>query len=79
MPRLRQVPRAEASASVAMVYDMLFGEGVCPVETPGTVTGTPGDWWTVFALVPAVFEHACQGILLYRSPERILEIGRAHV
>ena len=54
MPRLRQVPRAEASASVAMVYDMLFGEGVCPVETPGTVTGTPGDWWTVFALVPAV-------------------------
>ncbi|AKL73409.1 hypothetical protein IMCC26256_111123 [Actinobacteria bacterium IMCC26256] len=73
MPRLRQVPRSEAAASVLPVYDLLFGADRCPVEEPGTITGTPGDWWTVFALVPAVFEHACQGILLYRSPERLLD------
>ncbi|GIT20520.1 MAG: hypothetical protein CM1200mP40_02020 [Gammaproteobacteria bacterium] len=29
-----------------------------PVEEPGTATGTPGNWWTVFALVPYIFEHA---------------------
>lgn len=75
MPRLRQVPRSEAAASVLPVYDLLFGPDRCPVEQPGTVTGTPGDWWTVFALVPAIFEHACQGILLYRSPERLLDPG----
>ena len=37
MPRLRQVPRAEAPADVQTVYDMLFG-GRCPVAEPGTAT-----------------------------------------
>lgn len=57
MPRLRQVPRAEAPANVLKYYQRLFGERD-PVAEPGTATGTPGDWWTVFALVPAVFDHA---------------------
>jgi alkylhydroperoxidase family enzyme len=57
MPRLRQVPRAEAPANVLKYYDRLFGARD-PVAEPGTATGTPGDWWTVFALVPAVFDHA---------------------
>lgn len=57
MPRLRQVPRAEAPANVLTYYDRLFGDRD-PVAEPGTATGTPGDWWTVFALVPAVFDHA---------------------
>lgn len=57
MPRLRQVPRAEAPPKVLEYYDRLFGERD-PVAEPGTATGTPGDWWTVFALVPAVFDHA---------------------
>jgi alkylhydroperoxidase family enzyme len=29
-----------------------------PVKEPGTATGTPGNWWTVFGLVPHVFDHA---------------------
>ena len=50
MPRLRQVPRAEASEGIVQtMYGMLFGERD-PVAEPGTATGTPGDWWTVFAL-----------------------------
>ncbi len=28
------------------------------MKEPGTATGTPGNWWTVFALVPPVFDHA---------------------
>jgi alkylhydroperoxidase family enzyme len=44
-----------------------------PVADPGTATGTPGDWWTVFALVPEVFDHACRGLRLYRDPARLLD------
>jgi alkylhydroperoxidase family enzyme len=73
MPRLRQVPKAEATAPiVASMYDFLF-EGRDPVSDPGTWTGSPGDWWTVFALVPDVFEHAVQGFALYQSPKRTLD------
>ena len=53
MPRLRQVPRAEAAPEVLEAYQRLFGERD-PVAEPGTATGTPGTWWTVMALVPAV-------------------------
>ena len=34
---------------------------------------SPGDWWTVFALVPDVFQHATRGFGLYASPERLLD------
>ena len=71
MPRLRQVPRAEAPADVQTVYDMLF-HGRCPVAEPGTATGTPGNWWTVFALVPDCFRHAVAGFAFYRSAARKL-------
>jgi alkylhydroperoxidase family enzyme len=57
MPRLRQVPRAEAPENVLRYYDRLFGDRD-PVAEPGTATGTPGNWWTVFALVPYLFDHA---------------------
>lgn len=74
MPRLRQVPRAEAPRGiVTTMYDYLFGADRDPVAEPGTETGTPGDWWTVFALVPDVLEHAVQGFALYRSPKRRLD------
>lgn len=72
MPRLRQVPRAEAPADVQTVYDLLF-HGRCPVAEPGTATGTPGNWWTVFALVPDCFRHAVAGFGFYRSPQRKLD------
>ena len=73
MPRLRQVPRAEAGSFASFTYDLLFGPDRDPVEEPGTATGTPGDWWTVFALSPDVLTHACQGFQLYRSPDRVLD------
>jgi alkylhydroperoxidase family enzyme len=72
MPRLRQVPRADADPSVLPMYDMLFGERD-PVAEPGTATGTPGNWWTVFALVPDIFSHAVSGFGLYRSSRRLLD------
>src|SRR5437870_276993 len=67
MPRLRQVPRAEAQAEIVVqMYDQLFGDRD-PVAEPGTATGTPGDWWTVLALVPNVLTHAVRGFALYRD------------
>ena len=72
MPRLRQVPRHEAPADVQTVYDMLFG-GRDPVAEPGTATGTPGNWWTVFANVPDCFDHAIAGFAFYRSRKRKLD------
>ena len=54
---------------VLSMYDRLFGERD-PVAEPGTATGTPGDWWTVFANSPDVMEHACRGFALYASPNR---------
>jgi alkylhydroperoxidase family enzyme len=72
MPRLRQVPRSEVHERGRQIYDMLFGER-CPVAEPGTATGSPGNWWTVFAGVPDCFDHAVQGFAFYRSPKRKLD------
>lgn len=71
MPRLRQVPRNEAAPEVLATYDRLFGERD-PVAQPGTATGTPGNWWTVFALSPDVFGHALAGFGLMTSKSRKL-------
>ena len=83
MPRLRQVPRADAAPSVLPLYDLLFGDRD-PVAEPGTDTGSPGDWWTVFALDPEILDHAVRGFGLYRSPARRLdpllrELGQTRV
>ncbi|HEX4901521.1 MAG TPA: carboxymuconolactone decarboxylase family protein [Acidimicrobiales bacterium] len=73
MPRLHQVRPGETDAPiVATMYRLLFDERD-PVEEPGTATGTPGDWWTVFANSPDVLEHAVQGFGLYQSPARRLD------
>lgn len=53
------------------MYDILFGDRD-PVAEPGTATGTPGDWWTVYANSPDVLDHACRGFGLYASPDRKL-------
>jgi alkylhydroperoxidase family enzyme len=73
MPRLREISRTETTDPMVLrMYDLLFGERD-PVAEPGTETGTRGDWWTVFAAVPDVFEHAVRGFGLYRSPQRRLD------
>jgi alkylhydroperoxidase family enzyme len=84
MSRLRQIPRGEVtSKTILATYNLLFGERD-PVAEPGTDTGAPGDWWTVFANSPDVFDHAVRGFALYRNPARKLdavlrEIGQTRV
>jgi AhpD family alkylhydroperoxidase len=83
MPRLRQIPRAEVtSETVLRSYKLLFGDRD-PVSQPGTATGTRGDWWTVFANSPDVFEHAVRGFALYRGPRKLdpvlRELGQTRV
>jgi alkylhydroperoxidase family enzyme len=73
MPRLRQVARADAPPGIITnMYNLLFGSRD-PVAEPGTATGTPGNWWTVFALVPDIFEHAVRGFGVYRNPARQID------
>ena len=73
MPRLHEVPRADSpSPLVTMMYDLIFGADRDPAVDHGTDTGSPGDWWTVFANSPDVFEHAVAGFGLYQNPKRKL-------
>jgi alkylhydroperoxidase family enzyme len=68
LPRLREVPRAEVTDErILFFYDRLFGPDKDPAVDHGTATGTPGDWWTVFAQSPEVFRHAVRGFALYRD------------
>ena len=82
MPRLKEISRAEADASVLPLYDALFGPDRDPVVEPGTATGTPGNWWTVFAAVPDCNKHIVEGFQFYRSKNRkisarLRELGQA--
>jgi alkylhydroperoxidase family enzyme len=55
MPRLREVSLAEVTDErVRATYEKHF-EGRDPVKKPGTKGGTPGNWWTVYALDPVLF------------------------
>jgi alkylhydroperoxidase family enzyme len=83
MPRLREIPRAEVTnETILRMYRLLFGDRD-PVAEPGTATGTPGDWWTVFANSPDIFEHAVQGFALYRGKRKLdpvlRELGQTRV
>ena len=83
MPRLRRVRRDDLHPGAQPVFQMLFGDRD-PIDEPGTPTGSPGDWWSTFALVPDVFDHAVGGFALYRSPNRVLdpklrELGQTRV
>lgn len=68
MPRLREVPRSEVTDErILEFYDRIFAPDRDPAVDHGTATGTPGDWWTVFAQSPEVFRHAVGGFGLYRG------------
>src|SRR4029077_13514714 len=62
MGRLRQVSRAEASPEIGELYTQFFGDRD-PVAQPGTATGTPGDYWTTFALVPDLLFQARNSLM----------------
>ncbi|RJF89066.1 carboxymuconolactone decarboxylase family protein [Oleomonas cavernae] len=73
MPRLREVPKSPDNAPIVQaMYQLLFGDRD-PVADPGTDTGTPGNWWSVFALVPDALDHAVRGFQFYRSPKRLID------
>lgn len=72
MPRLGQMPASDAHPFAQKMYRYLFGDRD-PVAEPGSASGTPGNWWTVFALVPDVFDHAVAGLQLYGDPGRLLD------
>jgi alkylhydroperoxidase family enzyme len=68
------VPRAEVTDPHTLeMYNRMFDETRDPVAEPGTATGSPGDWWTVYALSPDVLKHAVLGFELYQSPRRALD------
>src|SRR4029077_11376134 len=72
MPRLRMVPRSELHPFGEVMFGILFGDRD-PIDDPGTPSGTPGDWWPVFANSPECFDHCCSGFQYYRSPNRKLD------
>ena len=71
MPRLKQAGREAGNPYANRLFDLLFGDRD-PLVEPGTATGTPGNWWTVFNIVPDAFEHTTEGFRFYRSPNRKL-------
>ena len=72
MPRLKQAGREAGHEYADRIFDLLFGERD-PIKEPGTATGTPGNWWTVFNIVPDAFVHTTEGFRFYRSPERKID------
>jgi alkylhydroperoxidase family enzyme len=71
MPRLKQAGREANNPYAEQIFNILFGDRD-PVKQPGTATGTPGNWWTVFNIVPDAFEHTTEGFRFYRSENRKL-------
>jgi alkylhydroperoxidase family enzyme len=69
--RLRQVSKRDASAEVLKIYKELFGDRD-PVADPGTATGTPGDYWTTYALVPEILTMSRDSLMAMMHPRRSL-------
>jgi len=72
MGRLRQVTLADASPEIKELYKQFFGDRD-PVKEPGTATGTPGDYWTTFALVPDLLLQARTTLGTLMAPGRKLD------
>ena len=73
MPRLKEAGREQNNPYANQIFDLLFGENVDPLASNGTPTGTPGNWWTVFNIVPDAFNHTTDGFRFYRSPDRKID------
>lgn len=72
MPRLKQAGREAENPYANAIFDLLFGDRD-PVREPGTATGTPGNWWTVFNIVPDAFAHTTDGFRFYRDDARVID------
>lgn len=72
MPRLKQAGREAGNPYADQIFSLLFGDRD-PVAQPGTATGTPGNWWTVFNIVPDAFKHTTEGFQFYRSKDRKID------
>jgi alkylhydroperoxidase family enzyme len=72
MPRLKQTGREAGNPFANQIFDLLFADRD-PIAEPGTATGTPGNWWTVFNIVPDAFKHTTEGFQFYRSKNRKLD------
>jgi alkylhydroperoxidase family enzyme len=70
--RLKQVSLEQASPEVRKIYQDFFGDRD-PVAQPGTATGTPGDYWTTFALVPDLLLQARNSLMALLAPGRALD------
>jgi len=62
----------EASPEVREIYLQFFGERD-PVAEPGTATGTPGDYWTTYALVPDILKMSHAALFALLQPGRALK------
>ncbi|MHB8382200.1 MAG: carboxymuconolactone decarboxylase family protein [Candidatus Binataceae bacterium] len=71
MGRLKQVTLSEASPEIKELYKQFFGDRD-PVKNPGTATGTPGDYWTTFALAPDLLFQARNSLMALMQPGRKL-------
>lgn len=72
MPRLKQAGREAENPYANAIFDLLFGDRD-PLKEPGTATGTPGNWWTVFNIVPDAFAHTTDGFKFYRDEARVID------
>lgn len=72
MPRLKQAGREANNPYANAIFNLLFGDRD-PIKEPGTETGTPGNWWTVFNIVPDAFNHTTDGFKFYRDPNRKID------
>ncbi|MGB0919769.1 MAG: carboxymuconolactone decarboxylase family protein [Alphaproteobacteria bacterium] len=72
MPRLKQAGREAGNPYADAIFGLLFGDRD-PIKEPGTETGTPGNWWTVFNIVPDAFNHTTDGFKFYRDPNRKID------
>jgi alkylhydroperoxidase family enzyme len=56
---------------VRRIYTAVFGDRD-PVAQPGTATGTRGDAWTTYALVPDIIKVVFETVLPFLRTDRVL-------